>query len=82
MHRLKLVQQLTAGLGFVQTPISASGVSQARFKKNLLLLENTVITQGMLFFVFTLITPPLLPTLEPHTANAPADQKRRQERKT
>lgn len=63
MHRLKLVQQLTAGLGFVQTSISVSGISQDKLK-NLLPLENTVIIQGMVFFVFTLITPPLLPALE------------------
>lgn len=52
MHRLKLVQQLTAGLGFVQISISVSGINQAKLK-NLLPLEDTVIIQGM-FFLFSL----------------------------
>lgn len=49
MHRLKLVQQLTAGLGFVQTSISVSGINQAKLK-NRLPSENTVIIQGMFLF--------------------------------
>lgn len=51
MQGLQLVQQLTAGLGFVHTSISVPGINQAKLK-NLLPLENTVIIQGMGFICF------------------------------
>lgn len=53
MHGLKLVQQVTAGLGFVLISISVPGINQAKLK-DLLPLENTVIIQGMLLLLFSL----------------------------
>lgn len=80
MHGPKAEQQRTAGLGFIQAAISSSGINQVKLENHFALRKYSHGTRNV--FVFTLITLPLLPAPKLHIFNAPAYQKRRQERPT